>query len=99
MPVPLWIAGSITIVALVGLGIFVYPRWLQRTRGRVLVALTTAALAALFHWFDGGRSTEAVLRVALALLWALAPMAPSSRGSARRAKHACRRPAYGMATF
>ena len=73
MPVPLWIAGSITIVALVGLGIFVYPRWLQRPRGRVLVALTTVALAALFHWFDGGRS-EPVLRVALALLWALAPV-------------------------
>ena len=74
MPVPLWIAGSITIVALVGLGVFVYPRWLPRPRGRVLVALTTAALAALFHWFDGGRSSEPVLRVALALLWALAPV-------------------------
>ena len=74
LPVPLWVAGSVTIAALVGLGVFVYPLWLQRPLGRVLAALATAALAALFHWFDGGRSADPALRVTLALLWALAPL-------------------------
>ena len=74
MPAPLWIAGSVTIGALVGLGVFVYPRWLQRPLGRALVALATAALALLFHWFDGGRTDEPTLRATLALLWALAPV-------------------------
>ena len=73
-PVPLWVAGSATIAALVGLGVFIYPRWLQRPLGRVLAALATAALAVLFHWFDGGRTAEPALRVMLALLWAFAPL-------------------------
>jgi hypothetical protein len=71
--VPLWLAGSVTVVALVGLGIFLYPQWLRRPSGRVLVAAITLALAVLFWWFDGGRTPEPGLRVALALLWAAAP--------------------------
>jgi hypothetical protein len=74
MPVPLWMAGSVTIAALVGLGVFVYPLWLRRPLGRVLAALATAALAVLFHWFDGGRTADPALRIGLALLWAFAPI-------------------------
>ena len=72
--VPLWLAGSVTIVALVGLGIFVYPRWLRTGNGRLLVAASTLGLAVLFYWFDGGRTEATWLRAALALLWAAAPV-------------------------
>ena len=74
MPVPLWVAGSVTIVALVVFGVFIYPLWLQQLRGRVLVALSTGALALLFHWFDGGRTTDPAWRVTFALAFALAPV-------------------------
>ena len=74
MPVPLWVAGSVTIVALVALGVFIYPLWLQQPLGRVLVAMSTAGLAALFHWFDGGRTADPVWRMTLALVFALAPV-------------------------
>ena len=74
MPVPLWVAGSVTVVALVVCGVFVYPLWLQQPLGRVLVALSTTALAALFHWFDGGRTAEPAWRAAFALAFALAPV-------------------------
>jgi hypothetical protein len=99
MPVPLWVAGSITIAALVGLGVFVYPPCLRRPLGRVAVALATVALAVLFHWFDGGR-TDPALRVALALLWALAPLAVglivARIGTSGRLT---RRPVCGMGAF
>ena len=74
MPVPLWFAGGVTIAALVGLGVFVYPLLLRRPRGRGLVALATVVLAVLFHWFDGARAGDPALRVTFALLWALAPV-------------------------
>ena len=74
MAVPLWLAGGLTIVAFVGLGVFLYPLWLRRSPGRVLVALVTVVLAMLFYWFDGGRTGEPALRMALASLWAVAPL-------------------------
>jgi hypothetical protein len=74
MAVPLWLAGGLTIVAFVGLGVFLYPLWLRRSVGRVLVAGVTAVLAMLFYWFDGGRTDDPALRMALASLWAVAPL-------------------------
>jgi hypothetical protein len=73
MPVvPNALAGTATIAALIGLGIFFYPWLLARRGGAVVVVALTAALAALFVYFDhgGGRG---VLSAAVALLWAVAP--------------------------
>jgi len=72
--VPNWLAGTITVAALVGFGIFVYPRLLARRYGVVAVAASTAVLAVLFFLFDSG-SGNAMASAALALLWAAAPAA------------------------
>jgi hypothetical protein len=72
--VPNSLAGAVTVVALVGGGIFVYPWLLARRRGAIAVAAITAALAALFFHFDRG-SGSAAASAAFALLWAAAPAA------------------------
>ncbi len=69
---PVWLAGTVTVVALVGLGIFVYPWLLTRRSGAVAVAAITAALAVLFYLFD--RRDDPPLSAALALLWAAGPV-------------------------
>lgn len=66
-------AGTITIVALVALGIFVYPWLLARRAGRVAIVAATAALALLFYQFDRGSGAPAAVSAGLAVLWALAP--------------------------
>jgi hypothetical protein len=71
--VPNGLAGSITLAALIGFGIFLYP-WLLKRRGGVTVAVITVALAVLFFFFDSG-SGNVGLSVALALLWAAGPLA------------------------
>jgi hypothetical protein len=75
MAVPTGLAGTITIVSLVALGIFVYP-WLLRKRGGAIgVAVITAALAGLFYLFDRPSGAATATSAGLALLWALAPVA------------------------
>ena len=71
--VPIGLAGSVTIVALVGLGIFAYPALLKRRGGAAAVGVGTALLAVLFYLFDRGSGTAPALSALLALLWALAP--------------------------
>jgi hypothetical protein len=73
-PIPQGLAGAVTLAALVGLGIFVYPWLLKRRGGAVWVAAATALLTPLFHWFDASTGTSETLSATLALLWALAPV-------------------------
>jgi len=70
--VPNWLAGTLTIAALIGGGVFLYPWLLGRRFGALAVAAGTVLLALLFRHFDrdGG-----ALSTALALLWAAAPVA------------------------
>lgn len=72
--VPNAVAGAVTIAALVGFGVFLYPWLLARRGGAVAVAAISAALAALFFLFDRG-SGDPAASAAFALLWALAPAA------------------------
>jgi hypothetical protein len=87
MDVPTGLAGSVTIICLVGLGIFLYP-WLLARRGGALVVLAlTAGLTALFYLFDNAAGTEAATAAGLALLWALAPVGTAlivKRGQGRK---------------
>ncbi len=72
--VPNWLAGTVTVAALVGFGIFLYPWLLARRYGAVAVTASTVALTVLFFHFDSG-SGNAAASAALALLWAVAPAA------------------------
>jgi hypothetical protein len=72
--VPNALAGAVTVVALVGGGIFFYPWLLGRRGGAIATAAITAALAVLFLFFDRGSGNVAA-SAALALLWAAAPAA------------------------
>lgn len=72
--VPNALAGVVTVAALVGGGIFLYPWLLTRRGGAVAVAVLTASLALLFFYFDRG-SGNAAASAAFALLWAAAPAA------------------------
>ena len=72
--VPNWLAGAFTVAALIGCGIFVYPWLLARRGGAVAVIAVTAALTALYYFFDGGSGNKAV-SAAFALLWGAAPAA------------------------
>jgi mannose/fructose/N-acetylgalactosamine-specific phosphotransferase system component IIC len=74
LEVPNALAGAVTVVALVGGGIFLYPWLLTRRGGAIAMAAITAALAGLFFYFDRG-SGNAAASAALALLWAAAPAA------------------------
>ena len=70
--VPNALAGAVTVVALIGGGIFLYPWLLARRGGAIAVAVLTAALTLLFFYFDRG-SGNAAASAAFALLWAVAP--------------------------
>jgi hypothetical protein len=70
--VPNGLAGALTVAALVGGGIFLYPWLLGRRGGALGVAAITVTLAALFFLFDHG-SDNAAVSAALALLWSAAP--------------------------
>lgn len=74
MDVSLGVAGSITIVAVVGLGIFVYPWLLVRKGGVAAIAAATIALALAFFYFDRARGTSAEASGAFALILALVPV-------------------------
>ena len=71
--ISLEVAGALTVVALVGLGIFVYPWLLTKRGGAIAVAVFTVALAVAYFYFDRGRSSTAVAAT-LGLLWALLPV-------------------------
>lgn len=71
--VPNALAGTVTIVALVALGIFVYPWLLARRGGAAATAIATLALALLFFQFDRASGAPTAVSAAFALLWALAP--------------------------
>jgi hypothetical protein len=72
---PNWFAGTITIVALVGLGIFVYPWLLARKGGIGAVGAITVLLAFLFYAFDSANNVPIATSATLAILWAVAPVA------------------------
>ena len=71
--VPNALAGTVTIVALVALGIFVYPWLLARRGGAPAIAIATLALALLFFRFDRASGAPTAVSAGFALLWALAP--------------------------
>ncbi len=72
---PNWLAGTVTIVALIGLGIFIYP-WLLRLRGGVpAIGAITVILTFVFYVFDRSNSVPIAASALLAALWALAPVA------------------------
>jgi hypothetical protein len=72
---PTPIAGTVTIAALIGLGIFVYPFLLKQRGGAGLVSAITVMLTFLFYAFDSARDEPIALSAGLAVLWALAPVA------------------------
>lgn len=72
---PNWLAGTVTIVALIGLGIFIYP-WLLRLRGGVpAIGAITVILTFVFYVFDRSNDVPIAASALLAALWALAPVA------------------------
>lgn len=72
---PTWISGTVTIVALIGLGIFIYPWLLKQKGGAGAVGAITVVLVFLFYAFDSSREVPIAVSAALAALWALAPLA------------------------
>ncbi len=67
------IAGVVTIVLLVVLGIFIYPRLLKRPSGLAIVIAVTLLLALGYFLFDSGRGTAIWLAALLSLLLSGAP--------------------------
>lgn len=70
---PTWFAGTVTIVALVGLGIFLYPWLLRRVGGASAVGAITVVLTFVFYLFDRSMNTPILTSLLLATLWAAAP--------------------------
>lgn len=73
LAVPTALAGAITIALIVVLGIFVYPRLLQKRRF-VVVAIATVLLALLFAAFQAGRSDTGLLQIVIAGALATVPL-------------------------
>jgi drug/metabolite transporter (DMT)-like permease len=72
--VPVTLAGTLTILFLVGFGIFLYP-WLLRRRGGALIAgALTAVLGVLFYFFDNPNNAEAGASGLLAAILAVLPL-------------------------
>ena len=71
---PTALAGSLTIAALVGLGIFVYPWLLGQRGGSGAIGAVTVVLTFLFYTFDRSNDVAIATSAALAALWALAPV-------------------------
>jgi hypothetical protein len=72
---PNWLAGTVTIVALIGLGIFAYPWLLARKGGVGVIGALTVLLTFLFYVFDRSNDVPIAASALLALLWAVAPVA------------------------
>jgi hypothetical protein len=71
---PNWFAGTVTIVALIGLGIFIYPWLLARRGGAGAIGAVTVLLTFLFYVFDRRNDVPIPVSALLALLWAVAPV-------------------------
>ena len=71
---PINLAGALTILFLVGFGIFLYPWLLKRRGGLPIVLLLTAALATMFYFFDEASGVESGTSRLLGLIWALLPL-------------------------
>lgn len=71
---PNWFAGTVTIVALIGLGIFIYPWLLARRGGAGAIGAVTVLLSFLFYVFDRRNDVPMPVSALLALLWAVAPV-------------------------
>ena len=71
---PNWLAGTVTLGALIGLGIFLYPWLLSRKGGAAVVGVLTVALACLYYAFDRPDAAPPTASALLALLWAVAPV-------------------------
>jgi hypothetical protein len=67
------LAGVITILLLVVLGIFVYPRLLKKTSGIPIVIVVTLLIALGIFIFDSGHGTAIWPAALLSLFWAGAP--------------------------
>jgi FtsH-binding integral membrane protein len=74
MDIPASIAGTVTVLLLVALGLFIYPKLLRRRGGALMIAATTIVLAVLFYLFDRPTGLDAATSVLLALVWALLPV-------------------------
>lgn len=72
--IPQSISGPITIGLIVILGVFVYPWLLARPRGPIIVAASTAVLAAVFVAFEAGNAGFGSLRLLGAAALSLAPV-------------------------
>lgn len=68
------LAGVVTIVLLVSLGIFIYPWLLKRKNGAAIIAAATVILFVLYFAFDRGYGTPAGRAAGFGLLWACAPI-------------------------
>lgn len=75
---PNWLAGTVTIAALIGFGIFIYPWLLKQKGGAGLVGAITVMLSFLFYAFDSSREVPIAVSASLAVLWALAPVAAAT---------------------
>jgi hypothetical protein len=72
MDIPVTLAGTLTILFLVGFGLFLYPWLLSRRGGALMVGAATVVLIVLFYLFDQpsgvDTSTSGVLAIVLGLL-------------------------------
>lgn len=74
MDIPASIAGSVTVLLLVVLGLFIYPRLLRRRGGALMIGASTVVLTVLFYLFDNPPGLETGTSGLLALVWALLPL-------------------------
>jgi hypothetical protein len=75
MDVSVNLAGGMTILFLVGFGIFLYPWLLKRRGGALVVAALTVMLVVLFYLFDDPAGVKTSTSGVLAVVWALLPLA------------------------
>ena len=74
MDIPASIAGTITVVLLVVLGLFIYPMLLRRRGGALMVGAATVILIVLFYLFDNPTGLETGTSGLLAVILALLPL-------------------------
>jgi glucan phosphoethanolaminetransferase (alkaline phosphatase superfamily) len=73
LAIPTALAGAITLLLIVVLGIFVYP-WLLQKRRFVVVAIATVLLALLFAAFQAGSGETGLLQIVIAAALAAVPL-------------------------
>jgi hypothetical protein len=78
MSIPVGLAGTLTILVLVGCGIFLYPWLFKRRGGFLIVAMLTVLLTVLFYLFDDSLGVETSTSATLAVVWALLPVMTAS---------------------